>query len=148
MVAALKYRSADRLAVTMASQIVAGTPPEVLAGGTLVPVPVGRARRRRRGFNQAELIADALGVRTGLGICDCLERVETAGTQVGRGRDQRRRAAASSIRPRPGAPLPAKVVLVDDVVTTGATLTACANALRTAGVRVRCSVAYARTPGR
>ena len=147
---ALKFGGALRLVDAMAAQMAANAPPGLLEGVTLVPVPLHRARRRRRGFNQAEELARALGERRELPVADCLER--TAGsaraTQVGRDRDDRLAALAGSIRLRPGAPVPLRPVLVDDVVTTGATLAACAAALAAEGVREVRAVAYARTPGR
>ena len=114
----------------------------------MVPVPLDASRRRRRGFNQAELIADAVAARTGLGVCDCLERCGPAATQVGRGRRERALAAAGAIGVRADLSVPAEAVLVDDVVTTGATLAACAAAPRIAGAAVRGGLSYARTPGR
>ncbi len=150
LVRALKFGGALRLVDAMAAQMAANAPPGLLEGVTLVPVPLHRARRRRRGFNQAEELARALGKRRELPVADCLER--TAGsaraTQVGRDRDDRLAALAGSIRLRPGAPVPLRPVLVDDVVTTGATLAACAAALAAEGVREVRAVAYARTPGR
>jgi ComF family protein len=150
LVHAVKFGGAVRLVDTMAAQMAANAPPGWLAGATLVPVPLHRARRRRRGFNQAEELALALSARCGLGVSDCLERVSAVGraSQVGRTRGDRLAALAGSVRLRAGAPVPLRALLVDDVVTTGATLAACASALAAAGVRDVRAVAYARTPGR
>jgi ComF family protein len=150
LVRALKFRGAIRLVDTMAAQMAANAPPGLLEGRSLVPVPLHAARRRRRGFNQAEKLAHALARRTGLQVDDCLER--TAGgaraTQVGMTRDGRLSALDGSVRLRPGTAVPLRALLVDDVVTTGATLAACAAALASAGVREMGAVVYARTPGR
>jgi ComF family protein len=150
LVRTLKFRGAVRLAAAMAAQMVANAPPGLLEGRSLVPVPIHPARRRRRGFNQAEELARALSRRSGLQVADCLER--TAGgaraSQVGRGRDERRGALAGGIRIRTGTPVPLRALLVDDVVTTGSTLAACAVALGGAGVRGVEAIVYARTPGR
>jgi ComF family protein len=148
MVRALKFRGATLAAGAMAAQIAAGAPPEVLARGALVPVPLHPRRLRRRGFNQAERLATALGARTGLRVVDCLRRTGAARTQVGRDRAERLAGVHGTIAVRAGAELPRRAVLVDDVVTTGATLAACAAALRRARVRDVAAVAYARTPGR
>jgi ComF family protein len=148
LVRALKFRGAFLAGHAMASQIAAGAPPGVLERGRLVPVPLHPRRRRRRGFNQAERLAAAISARTGLRVCDCLERSGASITQVGRDRSARLEGVAGTVAVRRDADLPAVAILVDDVATTGATLAACASALRAAGVREVTAVAYARTPGR
>ena len=151
LVRALKFRGAAGLAGPMGAQIVAGAPVAILRPGScLVPVPLHPSRRRRRGFNQAERLAAAISWRTGLPVVDCLRREGPArARQVGRGRTERLAAIGGTVAldPRTGA-APWRAVLVDDVVTTGATLAACAGALRRAGAHEVCAVAYARTPGR
>jgi ComF family protein len=148
LVSGLKFRSAVGLAGTMAAHATARAPAGWLSGAVLVPVPLHPARRRRRGFNQAGVLAVELAWRTGLGLSDCLVRGGRGSTQVGRGRSDRARATEGAVAIRATAILPASVLLVDDVVTTGATLAACAAALREAGVPSVRAVAYARTPGR
>lgn len=148
IVRALKFRGATRLASTMAAQIAANAPPGLLERTVLVPVPLHPSRRRRRGFNQAECLAEALAARAGLALADCLRRYGPAATQVGRGRAERLAALAGTVRLRPGAVAPRAALLVDDVATTGATLAACADALRASGTERIAAVTYARTPGR
>jgi len=155
LVSALKFRGAVGVASAMAAQIAANAPPWLLAGVTLVPVPLHPRRLRSRGYNQAAAIAAALADRTGRPVADCLARRGPPVTQVGRHRAERRAGPAGSIEIRadrsPGhglAPPPARVLLVDDVVTTGATLAACQNALREAGTSEFGAVVFARTLGR
>jgi ComF family protein len=150
LVQALKFRGALKLVDAMAAQMAANAPPELLVGRTLVPVPLHPLRRRRRGFNQAEELARALGARTGLAVIDCLERsgAGARASQVGRGRGDRLAALPGSVWMRVHAAVPLRTLLVDDVVTTGATLAACAAALVAAGARDVEAIAYARTPGR
>lgn len=150
LVRALKFRGAIGLVDALAAQIAANVPPGLLDGRSLVPVPLHPSRRRRRGFNQAEEIAKALARRCGLPLADCLERVGggARASQVGKGRDERLDALDGLIGMRAGAPLPLRALLVDDVVTTGATLVSCAAALAAAGVREVGALVYARTPGR
>jgi ComF family protein len=128
LVAALKFGARIGLAEDAAA-IIAGRAPVGLLAGSIVPVPGAPVRRRRRGFDSAEAIAEALARRTGLPISPCLARTQGR-RQVGRPRAER---IADPPRVRLLSPAPSQVVLVDDVVTTGATLDACAAALRSAG---------------
>ena len=132
----------------MAGQIAATAPPGWLDRAVIVPAPLHPRRRRRRGFNQAEEIAWALAARTGLGVSECLERRGRGTTQVGRGRAERALAIDGQVAVREGRLVPARALVVDDVVTTGATVGACAAALAAAGSRSVRAVAYARTLGR
>jgi ComF family protein len=148
LVRALKYRGAMALADPMAAAMAANAPPGLREAAALVPVPLVPARRRRRGFNQAEVLARALGARTGLPVVDCLGRSGNRGAQVGRGRTERREPLDDALAAKPGAPRLSAAIIVDDVVTTGTTLAACCHALRASGCeRVR-AVTYARTLGR
>jgi len=116
----------------------------------VVPVPLHWTRRFSRGFNPAALLADGLAGALGLPVMrKALRRRRRGRRQVGLGRRERRRALAGVfVAPRRGArPLRGRdVLLVDDVVTTGATLEACAEALRKAGARSVIGFALARTP--
>ena len=150
VVRALKFAGATRAAGAMAAQIAASAPPGWFEPDrVLVPVPLHPARARKRGYNQAAVLASALGRRTGLDTNDCLARAGARGTQVGRDRAQRLAGIAGtvSLDPRRGPP-PARAMLIDDVITTGATLAACARALVSGGAFSVVAVGYARTPGR
>ena len=144
LIGGLKFRGARGLAGELAAAIAAGAPAGLLEGA-LVPVPLAPRRRRERGYNQAEALAGALAERTGLPVCDVLERSGGAARQLGRGRGARLAQAPTFSTRRISPP---RAVLVDDVITTGATLAACARALHAAGAREVAAVAYARTPGR
>ncbi len=142
---ALKFAAARPLAAVMAAQIAASAPEALLAPGvTLVPVPPHPRRRRARGFDPAELIAVALARRADLPLARPLRRAGTGSRQLGASRAQRLDPAKLEFS-AVGRPLPARVVLVDDVHTTGATLRACATALRCAGSRQIAAVTWART---
>jgi ComF family protein len=144
LVAALKFRGALQVAEVMAAHIAANLPGELRSGcDALVPVPSQPARARRRGFDPAGTIASELAPRLRLPEVACLRRRDHEGRQVGASRAQRRRAGRLAIELR--APPPARVLLIDDVHTTGATLDACARALVAGGCREVVAITYART---
>lgn len=145
MVRALKFGGRPAIADFMAGQIAAHAPPEWLAGA-IVPVPVHPVHRRRRGVDHALTLAAALAERTGLELARCLERRGDARPQVGRGRGERMRAPEGTFVATARAPR--RALLIDDVVTTGATLCASAQALRGAGTAQIAAIAYARTAAR
>jgi ComF family protein len=146
---ALKFSAARPLARVMAAQIAANAlpalrrPPGGRDGLTLVAVPPHPRRRRERGFDPAALIASALARRTGLPLHRALRRGRTEAHQLGASRAARRDAA--NLHFTAHGPAPARVVLVDDVHTTGATLSACARALREAGSEHVSAITWART---
>jgi predicted amidophosphoribosyltransferase len=144
LVAALKFRGALPCAQLMAAQIAAGAPPGLLGAGTvLVPVPTHPARARRRGYDQARVLADALAGRTGLPVARCLRRTGSRARQLGAGREERLRAGRLELRCH--GPAPERAALVDDVHTTGATLRAAALALCAAGASDVVAITWART---
>jgi predicted amidophosphoribosyltransferase len=141
-VRALKFARARPLAGVMAAQLAALAPPALLAGGAIVAVPAHPRRRRERGFDPAELIARALARRTGLPLRCVLRRAGGAGRQLGASRAERRH---SELGFAAAGTAPERAILVDDVHTTGATLDACAAALRQAGAGRVSAVTWART---
>jgi ComF family protein len=111
---------------------------ELLAGADLiVPVPLARLRLLTRRFNQAAILARELSRRTRLPVApNVLKRTRATPSQVGLTHDQRRRNVAGAFRvprDRAAAVSGRRVLLVDDVITTGATAEACARALKRAG---------------
>jgi ComF family protein len=142
VVGALKSRGALVLASFIAHEIAARAPAALLAG-TLVPVPAHARRRRSSGFNQAWEIATALGREVGVPVGNALRRVR-ASAQVGLERRARLENAQGSVRVRRGFAVPPRAVLVDDVYTTGATLDACAQALRESGTEEIVAITFAR----
>lgn len=139
LVAALKFRHLLPVADLMADRIQWLAPAHMLSGA-VVPVPPAPSRLRRRGFDPAGELAAALAERLDAPLESCLAR-RGGRRQVGRRRAERLgqppRIHASGIAPR-------SVLLVDDVLTTGATMTACAQALRAAGAARVVAVTFAR----
>lgn len=139
----LKEDGATMLARPLGGTLSVLLSEHVPAGALVVPVPTSRAAYRRRGYR----VPDLLIRRAGYGAERMLRPVRRTSDQRGLGRDQRARNVAGSLR-AVGHGRGLSVVIVDDVVTTGATLDEAARALRAAGFRPVCAVALAATPGR
>ncbi|MBU4465561.1 MAG: ComF family protein [Actinobacteria bacterium] len=115
---------------------------DVPAETTIVPIPTSRAAMRRRGYRVVELIARRAGIRT----TPLLAIARTTADQRLLGREERQHNVAGSMRARESRGLP--VVVIDDVVTTGATLAEAARALERAGAIVLGAATVASTARR
>lgn len=133
----LKYRDRHEIAAVMGGLMARAGGVLVAEADMILPVPLHRGRLWSRRFNQSMLLARAVGRSAGRPVApDCLARVRPTRQQVGLTADQRRRNVAGAFAVAPGqAPRlsGAHVVLVDDVLTTGATVEGCARTLRRAG---------------
>src|SRR5688572_12615207 len=142
IVHALKYRGhkrvVEKLATPLMIQAIGDGPVDAV-----VPVPLHRSRLRRRGFNQAELLARGVAERITATVSDTLEVVRTTGDQVELSAAQRRANVAGAYRAK--KPLRGRILLVDDVFTTGATMSACAGALVNAGAAEVHALSLCRT---
>jgi competence protein ComFC len=113
----------------------------------VVPVPLGRKRKKERGYNQAALLAAALCGRMGFRHApDGLQRVRETRSQVGLSVDQRKENVRGAFKAKTAVVSGKRVLLVDDVLTTGATLNACADALKQAGAVEVHAITLARAP--
>jgi predicted amidophosphoribosyltransferase len=139
LVTALKFRHLLPVAGLMAERIQWLSPAHMLSGA-IVPVPPAPSRLRRRGFDPAGELAGTLAELLGAPLEPCLAR------RGGRRQVGRRRAERLGQPPRIHATgtAPRSIILVDDVLTTGATLSACAQALRAAGAARVVAVTFAR----
>jgi competence protein ComFC len=100
----------------------------------LVPVPLHPARQRERGFNQASLLAELLSAQTSLPSKPVLERIRYTTTQTALDRSERMENLHNAFRLRKNADVRGlRVLLIDDVLTTGSTLSECARVLKRAG---------------
>lgn len=149
IVHALKYGGWHAIADEMAARIARlPWPADVIAERfALVPVPLSAGRRKERGYNQSALIAASLGRRWNLPVWDdVLERTRSTRTQTELSPEERHANVAGSVRfkSRRGDHAGVHIMVVDDVVTTAATLNECARALYEAGARIISYVTFGR----
>lgn len=149
LVTAFKYADRTELAPLLAGFLARAGAALLRPETILVPAPLHRRRLLARRYNQAGLLAAALAERAGLAVIhDALVRVRATPPQTRLSAEGRRRnvAGAFAARPSRAAALAGRpVVLIDDVMTTGATLSACARALKRAGAARVDALALART---
>jgi len=127
----------EPFAAWMVDALRRAPPPRVVPGGDgfLVSwVPLGRKRRRARGFDQAELLARAVAALTGWRVNRLLARVVETAPQARRSGPERQAALRGAFEAAPVC-FPDSVLLVDDVLTSGATAAECARVLVEGGVR-------------
>jgi ComF family protein len=142
---ALKYRSRRCVAAALGEllALTCSAPAEAI----VVPVPLHPARLRARGYNQAFLLARVLARRRRLELADALERTRDTPAQRELGRQARLANLRGAFRVvRPERVHHRRVLLVDDVLTTGATADACAGVLRAAGASGVDVYTVGRTP--
>jgi ComF family protein len=141
----LKYRSRQRMARPLGALLADHLRAHPLPCDALIPVPLHPHRLAERGFNQAELLAREVAGATGLPIIvGPLVRIRATRQQALLDTTGRIENVAGAFVWQ-GPPPPARVVLVDDVLTTGATVNACAQALRAGGARDVYALALARS---
>ena len=125
----LKYENREDVAAALGVLFEACAAPK---SDVLVPIPLHPRRLRQRGYDQAKLLADALGKRFRIPVSLLLRRVRDTGQQVGRDRACRERGVRGAFAAA-GDVTGARICLVDDVLTTGATASAAGFALLRAG---------------
>lgn len=144
--AALKYSGAARAAPMLAQAAVPVVRGLLVITGpaSLIPVPIHVERRRARGYNQADLLARALGRELGVPVEQPLLRVRSTTKQHRLNRSARLLNLRGAFVQRPASNVPHAAILVDDIITTTATLEACASVLRGAGCQEVYGFAIAR----
>lgn len=140
----IKYRFLSEL-VTVEAKIMAAQFQDLLSGATLVPIPASRRRRWWRGFNQSELLCKSLAHSAGANYAELLSRSRHVSSQVGKGKSDRLANLQGVFQVNKTVQkLPDKIILIDDVMTTGATLEQCAKVLLEAGASEVWGAVFAR----
>lgn len=137
LVHALKYHGARELGIPLGSLMAEKMCREITLGPdiVIVPVPLHPEKRRERGYNQCELLAEGFSRVSGLSIENgAIERARYTGTQTALDAETRKANVQGAFRiAREGALAGKRAMVIDDVLTTGSTMVECARALREAG---------------
>lgn len=144
---ALKYRGERRLALPLGQALAARWRYAGRGGDVITWVPVHPSRRRERGFDQAEELARHMATELGLPVTALLERRQRTTAQHALGQAERASNTADAFGATDAlgaSHAGAWVIVVDDIMTTGATLAGCAAALWSAGVNAVSAVTVAR----
>ena len=128
-----KYRNGRALAAPLSARLITAWRGAGLSADLIIPVPLHAGRAAERGYNQSALLARGLGSAVGVVVAeDVLVRERATRQQTDLDRRERAQNVSGAFACRRNLP-GLRVVLIDDVCTSGATLEACATALRTAG---------------
>ncbi len=143
-----KYSRMQRLGVPLGRFLRTGYPREAVFDA-IVPMPIHFWRYQDRGFNQAEVLARAVAPLSGLPVEALVKRVKNTPRQAGLSGKQRRLNVRDAFAvPHPGRVRGKRILLIDDVLTTGASANACALALKQAGASTVSLLALARADRR
>jgi ComF family protein len=130
----LKYRRDLGLGEVLARHLILIAEENTLPQDVIIPIPLGKRRRNERGYNQAALLARPLALALNISYRPrALKRIRETKSQVGLSFAQRRENVSGAFEAVPKLVSGRRVLLVDDVMTTGATLEAAAQALKNAG---------------
>jgi competence protein ComFC len=140
-----KYKQGAYLVPTLRDLCLETIGARPLSPDALVPVPIGPRRMRERGYNQSQLLAEAVGERINVPVMNALIRVREGPSQTRLSEGERRRNVRDAFAVNPELnPDGLRLLLIDDVMTTGATLDACARTLKRAGASRVFGLAVAR----
>lgn len=133
---ALKYEHAYQVAMPLASRWLPFLEKLPDQEAVIVPIPLHQKRLQSRGYNQAEVLASALSIQSDLPLnTQLITRERYTESQVGKTHDERVSNVKGAFQVSPTLKIPEHVILIDDVMTTGSTLCACAETCLMAGVK-------------
>ena len=139
----LKYRGYTRVVDRLAAPLMVGALDGDYRFDAVVPVPLHRSRLRRRGFNQAELLARGVAQKIKAPVLDTLQVVRRTRDQVDLSAAERRENVAGAFSSK--SRVRGRTLLIDDVFTTGATMSSCAGTLVRAGATEVHALSLCRT---
>jgi competence protein ComFC len=139
----LKYQGYAKVVDRLAAPLMVSALDVDRRFDAVVPVPLHRSRLRRRGFNQAELLARGVAKKINAPVSDTLQVVRRTRDQVELSASERRENVAGAFSAR--ARVCGRILLVDDVFTTGATMNSCAEVLMRAGAENVFALSLCRT---
>jgi competence protein ComFC len=143
----LKYSGRSSLAEPLGDYMVARWQAGPLPADLIVPVPLHTARLRERGYNQSTLLARRLSNASALPVVEgALARIRATAPQITLNAAEREANVRDAFEARAELVISRRVLLVDDVCTTGATLAACSRALKAAGATSVWALTLARAP--
>jgi competence protein ComFC len=144
---AFKFEGMEHLGVVLAGRMAQSIPDSFTAGeAVFCPVPLSPERGRERGYNPAELLSRHLSVLKGLPVKNLLRKIKPVPPQMSLTREERFKNPVDAYEMAASIPSPSRIVLVDDVFTTGATLEECAKVLKRSGAQSVFAVVWGRTP--
>jgi competence protein ComFC len=138
IVNALKYGGYTRVVEKVAAPLMLGVRAAGMRFAAVVPVPLNRSRIRKREFNQAKLLASGVARKLNAPVSDTLEVMRSTRDQVERSAAERRANVAGACSAR--GPVLGRILLVDDVFTTGVAMSACASTLLRTQEHARCTL--------
>jgi len=142
---ALKYENNQSLGDTFSNWLAALIIKQAWQLDVVIPVPLSNQRLRERGYNQSSLLAKPLAGRLDLKYDPfAIKRIRHTPSQVGLSAEERRQNVIGAFQAEECLVSGKRVLLVDDVMTTGATMTACSQAVRDAGAQCVYCVTFAR----
>ena len=142
-----KFEGMEKLAGELSRKMLESAIPAFWEGvEALVPVPLSAERERERGYNPAGLLAAEISVKLGIPARPLLSKMHSTLPQMSLSREQRLKNPLGAYQLKSQVSFPLKVVLVDDVFTTVATLEECSKMLKEAGVSWVGAVVFGRTP--
>ena len=146
---AFKFEGMETLRIPISGKMYDHIPGAFWDGvAALVPIPLSSEKERERGYNPAAYLAEELSIRAGIPVQPILEKVKSTPPQMSLTKTERFKNPKGAYRVKGKMRPPDKILLVDDVFTTGSTLEECAKVLKRAGAQWVGALVFGRTPHR